>query len=714
VTSSNSSASPKTTVFLLGVATVVAQALLLREAMAAMGGSEMAWGTVMALWLLGVGLGSRIGAATGSVRLAHVLPVAVLTAAGWGVLLFRAAPALTGVASGETLTTASAAWLWIAAILPAAVAGGIAFPILAGLLGRGGGGRAYAIEAAGALAGGTLLSIALIGSGTTVALCLVLAATAAATLWGFSRTIAVIVALALAALAVPAANLLARAAWHWSNHPGTLADWSETRLQRLEVSDGPPITVYADGRLLASYPDPYVILPQAHLTMLLHPDPRRVLAVGCSADGSVEAMVRHPVDELLVVEEDPVLLRRLPSWYGPEMARVLSQPPVRAVISDPMRALARYGPWDVIVLRDGNPTTLRRNRTRTLEFFRRCRAHLRPNGIVILRVAIPDTYLGGAGGRLAATLAATVREAFPELDVIPGEEILIVATGPEGEIDLDEEILADRLRERGLENSELVPEMIPLLIDRDRAVTVLEHLAVSASVNTIRHPRAVLLAGGLHEARARPALVRLVLEAERRGAWPLAAVLAGCVLMLLARSLVRRPPVVPTAAAVGLCSMGWWLLLIATWQATRGSVYSEVGALTAVFMAGLAGGAAFASRSARPARLLPIILAAGGMLSLLIAGGIAIRFPLFVVPMFLASGGAMTGAAFPGLTTLYRLDVRRGTGIAFAADELGAALGAVAVGIFAIPWAGLTATALGLAILELAAIPAVLASRRWL
>ena len=84
---------PKTTVFLLGVATVVAQALLLREAMAAMGGSEMAWGTVMALWLLGVGLGSRIGAAIGSARLARVLPAVVLAAAAWGVVLFRAAPA---------------------------------------------------------------------------------------------------------------------------------------------------------------------------------------------------------------------------------------------------------------------------------------------------------------------------------------------------------------------------------------------------------------------------------------------------------------------------------------------------------------------------------------------------------------------------------------------------------------------------------------------
>jgi len=127
----------------------IAQALLLREAMAAMGGSEMAWGTMMALWLFGMGLGSRIGAATGSERLARILPVVVLAIAGLGIVLFRAAPALVGAAAGETLTTASAIWLWIAAVTPTAFAGGLAFPILAGGLGASGGGKAYAIEATG-------------------------------------------------------------------------------------------------------------------------------------------------------------------------------------------------------------------------------------------------------------------------------------------------------------------------------------------------------------------------------------------------------------------------------------------------------------------------------------------------------------------------------------------------------------------------------------
>jgi hypothetical protein len=712
VISEQPTADPRTTLFLLGVATVVAQALLLREAMAAMGGSEMAWGTVMALWLLGMGLGSRVGAATGSERFARILPVVVLATAGLGIVLFRAAPALIGAASGETLTTASAIWLWILAVTPTAFAGGLAFPILAGTLGTSGGGRAYAIEATGMLAGGTLLSVILIGFGTTVALCLTLAVVTAAVVWRRNRVIAFTIMVAGTLLAPIAADSLAQAGWVWSGNPGELHDWRETRLQRLEVSDGPPTAIFADGRLIASYPDRYETLPRAHLAMLLHPNPARVFAVGCVTDGSAEAMARHPVESLVVVEEDPVLLRKIPDWYGVDMAAALQKPNVRSVTSDPLRALSGSGPWDLVILRDGDPTTLRRNRTRTLEFLRRCRVHMNPDGILVMRVAVSDTYLGGAAGQLVATLATTLREVFPQLSALPGGEILLIAGGPEAQLDLDTDRLSDRLRSRGLEGSELIPEMIPLFLDPERAATLRAWLESEARLNTISHPRAVMLAGGLHEARSKPAVLPLLLELERRGAWPLAAALGIAVISLLAMSFSPRPPVFTTAATVGFGSMGWWLLLIATWQATRGSVYSEIGVLTAIFMAGLAGGAGLACKWPHPARRLPLALAAGAALSLLIAGGVAIHFPRAAVPMLLIAGGGLTGMAFPGLTVLSGQTSRRAAGIAFAADEAGAAIGALVVGIIAIPWAGLTATAIGLAVLYLAAIPSVVIALR--
>ena len=704
---------PRVSVVLLGLATTIAQALLLREAMAAMGGSEIAWGTVMALWLFGMGFGARVGVGLGRGTLARLSPALVIALAGAGVMLFRAAPALTGAAAGESITTASAAWLWVAAVVPAAFAGGLAFPFLAGEIGGSGGGRAYALEAVGALAGGLLVSLILVTLGAAAALTLSFGAVVATSLWRRSRFLATIIALAGALAALPSGKILERAGWRWADHPGQLHAWRETRLQRLEATTGPPVSVYADGRLLATYPDPYTVLPRAHLVMLIHPDPKRVFAVGAAADGSVEAMVQHVDDELVLVEEDPTLLKLLPAWYGPHMAAALANPRVRPVVSDPLRALAGSTPFDLVLLFDTDPTTLRRNRTRTLEFLRTCRRHMSPSGILVMRVGIPDTYLGGAGGRLLAVLAATVSKVFPQVKPIPGEEILLVAGGPRAQITLDPEALAARLADRPLHDAAAIPEMLPLLLDTERARDLAAAIPEGAPLNTIESPRAVLLAGGIHEAHSRPSLVRLLLLLESTGPWPLAAALGLVVLALVGSTSSRKRPGASTAAVVGFCSMGWWLLLIASWQATRGSVYSEVGALTAAFMAGLAAGAAGASRWRSPSHRLPALLCAGVLLSLVLTAGTAVRFPLVAVPLLLAAGGVLTGAAFPGtaeLTAHSRL--RRGAGIAFAADEAGAAFAALILGILSIPWAGMATTALGLAVLELAAIPAVVIAIR--
>lgn len=697
---------------LLGFATVVAQALLLREAMAAMGGSEMAWGVVMALWLVGMAAGARLGVGSGSGRAAAWAPAAVLALAALGVVALRAAPALTGAAAGESLTTISAAWLWLAAIVPAGFAGGLAFPILAHELGPGGGGRAYSLEAGGSLIGGALLSVTLVWVGAATTLCLTLGGMVACLLWRRSRPAAIAAAALSVAFAWPAGVGLARAGWKWSGVPGELGAWAETRHQEIAVSSGEPIAVYANGRLIASYPDPYAVLPKAHLLMLLHPDPRRVFAVGCVVDGAVEAMIRHPVERLTVVEDDPDLLRRIGSWYGPGMRAALADPRLRAVTTDPGRAVADGGPWDLVILRDADPTTLRRNRTRTLEFLRRCRSNMAPDGILVLRVGVADTYLGGAAGRLLSILASTTAAVFGAPLALPGEEVLLIAGGPDASVNLDPAALAERLERRGLGEVELIPEMIPLLVDADRAADLSERLDLGAPPNTARHPRAVLLAAALHEARKRPDLLHLARTVDEAGRLPLAAALAVLVAAVLISTRFRRLRAPTGAAVVGCCSMGWWLLLLAGWQAARGSVYSEIGALSALFMAGIAGGAGVASRGARCSHWLPSILAAGCALSLVLASGVALVAPLATVPILLAAAGLLTGLAFPGLAALASRTTRRGAGIAFAADEAGAAAAALAVGIFVIPWAGFTATAAALGLLQLAAMPPVLAALR--
>lgn len=702
---------PRVTAFLLGGATVAAQALLVREAMASMGGAEIAWGVVMALWLAGMAGGARLGIHRGSRALAAWLPTIVLALAALGAVALRMAPAAIGAAPGEAVTAVSAVWLWMLAIVPAAVAGGVAFPTLAMALGESGGGRAYGFEALGALCGGVVLSIGLISLGSAGATCLALGVAATGVSWQRRSPAAAILAVVAFVLVVPSGGVLARAEWRWSGRPGVLGSWLETRYQKIAVSDGPPTSVYGNGRLLASYPDPWTVAPRAHLLMLLHPAPSHVFALGCAVDGSVEAMALHPVDQLTVVEEDPDLLRALPKLYGAGMEAALTRPNVKTVATDPLRALTMQSDWDLVILLDGNPLTMRLNRTRTLEFLRRCRDHMHPEGVLVLRVAVPDTYIGGAGGRLLSVVASTVGRVFEQLVLIPGHDTLIVAGGPDADLTLDPEVLAARYEDRVINGPGLETEYLALLVDPDRSRTLTAKLSLDSPSNTIERPRAVLLANRLHEARVLPALLTISGALEEASPVSASAAFGAAILLILGASALRRLAPAAAAATVGFCSMGWWLLLIAVWQSTRGSVYSEIGALTGVFMAGVAAGSLSASRWARPEGTLPLVLIGGSVLSAAIAAGAAIAVPTVAVPALLAAGGVLTGAAFPGLALLGRGDTRRGSGAAFAADEAGAAAAALTIGIIVIPWAGLSSTAVGLAVLQVAAIPAVLRRR---
>jgi len=700
----------------LGFATAVAQAVLLREGMAALGGSELAWGAVLALWLCGMGLGAWLGTRRGGRRFAALAPAAVVVSAAAGIALMRAGPALVGAATGEAATTWHGLWVWALAVVVPALVGGWSFPVAAAdLAGGGGAATAYAVESGGAMAGGLAFTFLLAPWGSVAAVCVSVGACLAVWLAVRGAAWAALVPLIVgAAVAVPADRVMAHAGWRWSGRVGELAAWGETRQQRLELAAGAPAALYADTRLLASFPDPYRAAPRAHLALLLHPRPERVLLVGGAADGTVPAMLRQPLSHLAVVEEDPGLMRLLPEWLAP-LAKALTDPRVVLAGSDPLRSVRGDGRWDEIVLFDGDPTTLRHDRTRTAEYFRTCADALAPDGVLVVRVGVGDTYLGGAGGRLLAILAATLEEAFPRVVAVPGDEVLLAAGRGSADLSIDPAVLARRWRERGAADPEFTPELIPVLVDPGRAATLAAFLANrGAPINRAARPRAVLLAAALHEARGTPPLLTAVRTLESTSPVPLVVCIALALAALLLRGARGGALGVASAAIVGFASMGWWLALLAAWQATMGSVYAEVGALSAAFMGGLVGGAALARRfSLAGARALAAVLATGIGLSLAIAAGVPLAEPrLTVVPLLVLAGG-LTGAAFPAVAELSGAGATRaGAGRGFAADEAGAGVAALVVGLLVLPWAGMAAVGMGLAVVQGGAAGALLLAAR--
>lgn len=698
----------------LGFAAAIGQAVLLREAMAALGGSELAWGLVLGAWLTGMGFGAwasvrgRVRGATG--------PALVLGLVLAGVVVLRAAPALARRAPGEVLSFAHQVWIWLAAVVPPAVAGGWAFGRLAlGAGGSLGAGAAYAWESLGAVVGGVAFTFLLAPVGSAAS---TLVAAALVVLAGLACRGRVWIGLALAAPLLasgpPAESWLAGAGWRWAERPGELAVARDTRQQRIELAGGVPAALYADGSLLAELPDPYRAAPRAHLLALLHPAPRRVLLVG-AVPGELEPyLLRHPVDRLEVVVEDPglpALLREV--GLEPGSARERTER-LDLEVGEPLRVVRRGGPWDLVILADADPTTLRQHRTRSREFVAACRAALAPDGVLAMRVGVGDTYLGGGGGRLLATLYATLCEELPVVRAIPGEEVWLV--GARAELDLSPVNLAERWRERGLTDPVFRPELLPALLDPGRTAALQGFLqSAPARPTTAAHPLAVLEATALAEGRAEGCIGRALAGAGKAASWALPAAISVWACWLVLGGLRRRVSRPGLLAAVGLCSIGWWLLLLGAWQATRGSVYAEVGVLNAVLMTGLAAAARWSGRDDRASeRRLALVFVGGAVVSAAVTAWWVWGGGGRGVPPLLLLAGIVTGAAFPGVAALpgprkEALGAPRG----FAADELGAAVGAVVLGLLGLPVLGAATLGLSLAGLCLgAAASAALASRR--
>ncbi|MCK5379020.1 MAG: hypothetical protein KAJ78_06430 [Acidobacteria bacterium] len=694
----------------LGAVAVISQALLIREAMTTLGGSEIAWGCLLFLWLIGAALGARIGSRLqqSNALIARLSTPAIAISAIFGVVMLRAAPAISGAHPGELAPAGPTLLVWLIALLPPSMSVGLGFSALGTLSGKAA--AAYGLECLGATLGGLLFTFFLAPWGTPVIAGALLGIAVAFGLGRRHPWIRTLVGLLCLALGFLSVDWVSATTWRYGGHPGTLERMIETRYQRLEISTGTSRSLYVDGRLAGTLPpDPYLILPLAELLPLMHADPKRIAVVGGLTDGMAAGLLLEPVEHLKVIEQDPGLVRLLTSGLSPEIEEVLNDPRVTVVLNDPTRGMSSLAPVDLILLLDGPPATLRSNRSRTLEFFRLCRSRLAPGGLIIVNSGVNSTYTGGHSGRLFAVQAATLTQVFPQSMAIAGDRVFFVAGLDDSDLINDPDVLIQRWRRRGSQGTPYLDQLIPTLMDRARSaeLTLLMRTADSP-LNTVALPSAVLAAAALTEGRGLHILMPFLEGLQSTPRWAAPSIIIIAALLVIAWGLPRERSRSEPALAIGFASMTWYLLLLGAWQGTRGAVYSEIGALTAVFMAGMVGGSMWSRRWPDPGRSLLFLLPVAAGLSWAIGSGLPASKSAVVIPLLLATGGLVTGAAFAGTAVLAsRPTDQLGIGRAFSADEAGAAIAALIVGVIGLPLLGTSIVATASAVICLAAVVGV-------
>jgi spermidine synthase len=666
------------------------QIIFIRELMAVFEGNELVIGLCMGLWMLLTAAGAFLGSVVktgrsftkfsskllyfcGITPLAMVLVFPEIVAA---LVVPGTAPGFIPVITITALTLA-----------PFCLLSGFLFPILAEKLAsqavQNPVQKAYALDAAGSIAGGILFSLAWVPVSDTsqnlILLALVCTATTIAGsvdegkpriafLMAFITTVSVLVFVATGSGKRATDRLF----------PGQeVIRAIDTPSGKLTLTrNGNQINLFDNHSPVALDGDVANNEESVHYAMLLHPNPLRVLMISGGLQGAISEALKYPGARIDYLELNPWSFRLISEVQGiPENERL------QIVRRDPVLFIREGGPaYDVILLNTPNPENIAGNRFYTIEFMRLIRNRLAVGGILCLSIPAAGQYMSEPSRVLHSSLLATLSRLFSNVRIIPGQRDYFLAS----EQPLREGLMK-YYEELGMDNAYVNPGYISDATITERSRKVLENLIPDAQVNSFLNPviykQSVLLWAGKTDFDLRI----------------LSVTIAALVLVFL---ILARP------VNLGLFTGGFTvssleLILIIWLQAYYGHAYRMTGLIFAAFMAGMATGSHFMPFFIKKASPIDFIKAGAGIGSLALLIGAAILMVPYMTPapvivaltlFFAAIAGLLMGIQYASGVQLRQASVRKSAGEAFSSDLLGSAAGALMLSVFLIPIAGLIGT----------------------
>jgi spermidine synthase len=704
-----------------GLTAILGQVLLMRELAAVFYGNELVYGLALAVWMLWVAAGARLGARS---RHRSLFPAGLALAAAVlpaQMAFIRGVRPLTGITPGAFVGLGTVLWTTAIALAPLCLLSGALFGLGAQLLAAEGGtvGRAYLYESLGSMIGGALFTfllvsllnpfqIAFLMIGVNLAVAIRLLLGPARVPRSLSRSVPLLGVLLVLALSFPLGEALHQGTldWNWSHR--VLA--ADTRYGRLIITAlNGQRAFFQDGRLLfetqSTFPEEV-----AHLPLLAHPDPRRVLLIGGGVDGTLREILRHPVESALDVELDPSIIAAAREHLPPADVAVLDDPRVQVVPGDGRRFLKEScDAFDVVILSLPEPATGQLNRFYTREFFREAKARLAPGGLLSLGLPSAENYWSPELTRRNASVYRTLETVFSDVAVTPGEVNFYLASD-EG-LDLTPAVLSARLSKRGIETRWLTADYLAYTLGADRYAQVQAQLAEESGVQVNRDlvPICYYYDMVLWLSRFYGRLRGFFESDSPVGlGWLLLLMAAG---VLLLRG--RRQWAVPSVVGIcGFSGMTLQVVVLLAFQSLHGYVYHQLGLVIAAFMGGLALGVWAADRvprmrlATRPVpslALLQLVLALYAVaLPLLFAW--SPRLPPLVYALLALVSGLLGGAIF-SLAAVQAQSAGHGAGqvagYLYAADLIGGCIGAVVAAGLLVPVLGIPQTCAAVALLSL-------------
>jgi len=682
---------------LVGTASLLAQVVLLRELGVACYGSEIVYVLGLAVWLFA----GALGASWSRSHPAALAPTAIAFAAAApaALVLARGLRPLLGTTLGADLDLGRLVGGAVLVLGPAGALAGALFRLAAArrLAAGGAGGRAYALECLGAAIGGALASalpaMGVPGLGGAVGA----SAVALGLVAGLGRVHRAVARGALmAVVAVGAAVVpLDRALTRWT-HPDLVLTRDTPRGRvTFSMAEG-RVAVFQDDALMCTGEDPGGE-ELAHLAATQRDHYDRVLVLGGWLENLAPQLAAYAPGELVQIEPDRELVRLSARWLRDRPS------PAALVFADPRAWLLRANDrFDLVVSALPDPLTARANRFWTSRFAALCAERLTPGGVLALRLRTSENLWTPRQARRVAAIDRALREVFADVQVLPGESTVLLAS--QEPLARDPAVLADRFVRAAPPARVASPAWLRWRWTGDRTAEATALLAATA-VPPNSDLRPVCFGDTLlwDLGRLWPGLGWRAVP--RPGRWLVPVVVAVAIVVLCARR--SSPSAVGVVAGyAGLASMVLTSVLLLHHQTRFGVLYRDLGVLLTVVMLGQAGGAWVGARLAERGIgrwRLPVLMVALSGWSFLITVGLMLGGGLAARGRWLAGAGLFTALVCAGAAA--GRDAR-GLGRLYAADLAGGGVGAMVAALLLVPFGGLPATTLTVAAL---AFPAALA-----
>lgn len=720
----------------MGFHALAAQVVLLREMLVVVAGHELSIGMIMASWLTGIFAGAwgaaRIRSASTVSHRALYWLLAISPILSMGILLgVRHLRTWISVPPGAPIPALSSVLAMVGFLLPQAAAVGAMFPVASAWAAGASEsparaiGKVYFWEALGSLLGGLALTFIMIpylhGPDILAWSGMLTSFLAALGVFRSSRPgglglglVGVFWGVALAAGAISwIQEWSAQTRWR-ALHPGMERILTvESPYQNLELGHlEAQFTLFGNGRPLVTFPDPVEAAALVHILMHQEPMPKRFLLVGGGPSSTLALLLEYPVEMIRLVELDPMVFEASRPFLPPELRNGLEDQRVLVDHIDARFLISQLPPgsFDAVVVQIGDPSTSLLNRFHTLEFFQGLSRILVQEGLLVHGVMGSVHYLGPELERFLGMMYRSLEAVFPEVRVIPGEKTLFWAAKKKGRVNLEPETLAGRPSRGGQ-----IPRALFFTWIQPHQVGLWEETLMRSreQPNLDEHPQSIIHFLALWEKLSGTGFGAQALKSLEGVSWWW--IFCGLGLLPAAslwgrRGLCRERIPLVVLGVTGFTAMAQEMVCLYLYQAVWGYLYSRVGLLVGVFMAGLAAGGVWARGVLGAGRRSPlgVLLAVQGGMTLLCAS-----IPLLWVSrllsgsiweppgqeaqgavclwMFLA--GFATGGSFPlacGVLDRGSGSARVTAGRASAWDHLGAAAGALLGGVVLVPTLGLT------------------------